>query len=143
MFYGEHEHTIDEKSRLTLPARFRHLLADGVVLVRGIEPSVDVYPRAAWEASLGRVAELDSFNRESRDMKRYVMHGVVMTELDRQGRVVIPPKHIEHAKLDRNVVVLGVQDHMEIWDRAGWAAYLQAIEGSVGDVAERVADRRS
>jgi MraZ protein len=142
MFYGEHEHTIDDKSRLTLPAKYRHALSDGVVLAKGIERSIEVYPRASWDANMARVAELDAFNRASRDMKRFVFTGVAMAELDRQGRVVLPPKLIEHAELAKDVVVLGVHDHVEIWDRAQWAAHLQAIEGSVGDVAERVADRR-
>jgi len=142
MFYGEHEHTIDEKSRVTLPAKFRHALADGVVLVRGIDGTVDVYPRATWEADMARIAELDALNRESRDMKRFVFTGATPAELDRQGRVVLPPKLAERADLGRDVVVLGVQDHIEIWNRARWARHLEAIEGSVGDVAERVADRR-
>jgi MraZ protein len=142
MFYGEHEHTIDDKSRVTLPAKFRHSLADGVVLVRGIDGTVDVYPRATWEANMTRIAGLDSLNRESRDMKRFVFTGATQTELDRQGRVVLPPKLAERADLGKEVVVLGVHDHIEIWNRATWAEHLQAIEGSVGDVAERVADRR-
>lgn len=142
MFYGEHEHTIDDKSRVTLPAKFRHSLADGVVLVRGIDGTVDVYPRATWEANMARIAELDSLNRESRDMKRFVFTGATQAELDRQGRVVLPPKLAERADLGKEVVVLGVHDHIEIWNRASWAEHLHAIEGSVGDVAERVADRR-
>lgn len=142
MFYGEHEHTIDEKNRLTLPARFRHALADGVVLARGLEHNIDVYPRASWDANVARIAELDSLSREAREMKRFVFTGVVVTELDRQGRVLVPPTLAAHAGLSREVVVAGVHDHIEIWDRAAWAAYLSAIEGSVADVAERLADRR-
>ena len=143
MFYGEHEHTVDDKSRLTLPAKYRHALAGGVVLARGIERSIDVYPRESWDANMARIAELDSLSREAREMKRYVFAGAAVAELDRQGRVLLPPHLVEHASLGKEVVVAGVHDHVEIWDRAGWAAHLQAIEGSVGDVAERVADRRS
>ncbi|HXG76684.1 MAG TPA: division/cell wall cluster transcriptional repressor MraZ [Gaiellaceae bacterium] len=143
MFYGEHEHTVDEKSRLTLPARYRHALADGVVLARGIERNVDVYPRESWEANVARIADLDSLTREAREMKRFVFAGAVPTELDRQGRVLLPPHLAAHAGLRKDVVVLGVHDHIEIWDRAEWAAHLSAIEGSASDVAERLADRRS
>jgi len=143
MFLGEHEHTVDDKSRVTLPAKFRHVLAGGVVLARGIEPSIEVYPRESWDAKMGRIAELDSLNRESRDIKRFVFAGAALAELDRQGRILVPPRLAEHARLGKEVVVVGVHDHIEIWDRAEWAAQLKAIEGSVGDVAERVADRRS
>ncbi|HXF97312.1 MAG TPA: division/cell wall cluster transcriptional repressor MraZ [Gaiellaceae bacterium] len=141
MFFGEYEHTIDEKSRLTLPARFRPELARGVVLTRGIDRNVDVYPREAWERNVARVAELDPFTREGRDMKRHAFVGATVTELDRQGRVVLPQRLVEYASLGREVVVLGVHDHLEVWDRDAWAAHASAIEGSVGDAAERLAAR--
>ena len=142
MFYGEYEHTVDEKNRLTLPARFRHALAGGVVLARGIERNIDVYPRESWDANVARIANLDSLTREAREMKRYVFAGAGVAELDRQGRVLVPPHLAEHAGLGKDVVVAGVHDHIEIWDRAQWAAHLRTIEGSAGDVAERLADKR-
>jgi transcriptional regulator MraZ len=143
MFYGKHEHTVDEKNRLTLPAKFRDALAAGVVLARGIDRNVDVYPRASWDASVARIAELDSLTREAREMKRYVFAGAAVAELDKQGRVLVPPDLLAHAALGKDVVVAGVHDHIEIWDRSHWADHVSAIEGSVGDVAERAADRRS
>jgi MraZ protein len=142
MFYGAYEHSVDEKSRLTLPARFRHSLAGGVVLARGIERNIDVFPSDTWHENTSRIAELDSLNREGRDMKRYVFAGAAVADLDRQGRVLIPPHLAEHAGVVKDVVVIGVHDHVEIWDRPAWAVHLSAIEGSAGDVAERLADRR-
>jgi MraZ protein len=143
MFYGEHDHALDEKHRLTLPARFRHALAGGVVLSRGIEKNIDVHPSDTWHEKVARIAELDSLNREARDMKRYVFAGAAATELDGQGRVLVPSHLVEHAQIEKDVVVIGVHDHVEIWDRAAWTAHLSAIEGSAGDVAERLADKRS
>jgi MraZ protein len=142
MFYGEYEHTVDEKNRLTLPARFRNALAGGVVLARGIEANIDVYPRESWDANVARIAELDSLTREAREMKRYVFAGAAVAELDRQGRVLVPPHLAEHAGIGKDVLIAGVHDHIEIWDRARWADHLRAIEGSAGDVAERLADKR-
>ena len=142
MFYGTHEHTIDEKNRLTLPAKFRDGLDGGVVLVRGIDGTVDVYPRRSWEASAERISALDSLTREAREMKRFVFAGANVTDLDKQGRVLVPPDLARHASLGRDVAVVGVDDHIEIWDRLQWASHVSAIEGSVGDVAERAADRR-
>ena len=142
MFYGEYEHTLDEKHRLTLPARFRHSLAGGVVLARGIERNIDVYPSDTWHENMARIAELDSLSREAREMKRYVFAGAAVAELDRQGRVLLPQHLGEHAGIGKDVVVAGVHDHVEIWDRAAWTAHLNAIEGSAGDVAERLADKR-
>jgi MraZ protein len=140
MFYGTHEHTIDEKNRLTLPARFRDALGGEVVLLRGIDRNVDVFPRASWDKSVERIAALDSLTREAREMKRYVFTGVTITDVDKQGRVVVPPDLV--SSLGKEVAVVGVHDHVEIWDRSKWASHLSAIEGSVGDVAERAADRR-
>ena len=143
MFYGEYEHTIDDKNRLTLPVRFRDALAEGVVLARGIEKSIDVYPRESWDANVERIAELDSLTREAREMKRFVFAGAAVTDLDKQGRVLVPPHLATHAGLSKEVVLAGVHDHIEIWDRSEWTTHLNAIEGSAGDVAERLADRRS
>jgi MraZ protein len=142
MFYGEYEHTIDDKNRLTLPARFRDDLEAGVVLARGIERNIEVYPRESWDANVARIAELDSLTREAREMKRFVFAGAAVTELDKQGRVIVPPQLAKHAGIDKDVVLAGVHDHIEVWDRAEWRTHLGAIEGSAGDVAERLADKR-
>jgi transcriptional regulator MraZ len=142
MFYGEYEHTVDEKNRLTLPVRFRYELAEGVVLARGIERNIDVYPRGSWDANVARIAELDSLTREAREMKRFVFAGATVSELDKQGRVLVPPHLVTHAGIAKEVVLAGVHDHIEIWDRSEWTTHLSAIEGSAGDVAERLADKR-
>jgi MraZ protein len=143
MFYGAHEHTVDDKNRVTLPAKFRDAFGRGVVLAKGIDRNIDVYPRASWEASMSRIAALDPLTREAREMKRYFFAAASAAELDKQGRVVIPADLSAHAGIGKDVVVAGVHDHVEIWDRAQWADHVSAIEGSVGDVAERAADRRS
>ena len=143
MLLGEFEHTIDDKNRLTLPARFRQAFADGVVLTRGMDGCLYVYPRSDWEASVeGRLAELDPLSRETRLMQRYFFSGAAEDELDKQGRVTVPTALIEHAKLGREVVVAGVRDHLEIWDRAQWREHLREIEGSAEHVAERLATQR-
>ena len=91
MLLGEYEHTIDDKNRLTLPARFRQSFADGVVVTRGIEPCLAVYTRGGWEDFVSsRLAGLDRFSREARDMRRYLFSATVEAELDKQGRVTLP-----------------------------------------------------
>jgi MraZ protein len=143
MFYGEYEHTLDEKSRLTLPARFRHALAGGVVLTRGLDRNIDVFPRESWDASVARIAGLDSLTREAREMKRHVFAGASPAELDRQGRILVPPHLVAHAGLEKDVVIAGVHERIEIWDRAEWEARVRANEGSAADVAERLAKSSS
>ncbi len=143
MFLGEYEHTIDEKNRLTLPARFRSAFADGLVVTRGWDRCLDAYARRDWEALVARrLGELNPLSGEARQMRRFVFAGATDGELDRQGRVMIPNHLLAHAGLGREVVVAGVHDHLEIWDRAAWRAHLNEIEGSAEDVAERLAARR-
>src|SRR5919199_5218090 len=143
MLLGEYEHTIDEKNRLTLPARFRQAFAGGVVLSRGMDGCLYAYPRESWEESVQpRLDELDPLSREGRMMQRFFYSGAAEGELDRQGRVVVPASLAAHAKLDRDVVIAGVRDHLEIWDRDSWRTHLREIEGSAEHVAERLATGR-
>jgi MraZ protein len=140
MLLGEYEHTIDDKNRITLPARFRQEFADGVVVTRGIDPCLAVYTREDWERFVSaQLDELNPFSREARQMRRYIFSAATEGDLDRQGRVTLPAALMKYAKLERDVVVAGVQDHVEIWDRSAWRAQLEDVEGSAELVAERLA----
>ncbi len=143
MLLGEYEHTIDDKNRLTLPAKFRQAFGGGVVLTRGMEGCVNAYPRQDWEELVnGRLGELDPLSREGRALARYFFAGASDGELDRQGRVTLTPALIEHARLGREVVVAGVRDHLEIWSRDAWRTHLTDVEGSAEHAAERLAAQR-
>jgi MraZ protein len=143
VFLGEYEHTIDDKNRLTLPARFREAFSGGLVVTRGMDRCLAVYTRAGWEQFVEvRLEGLDPFSREARQMSRFVFSGAAESEPDRQGRVMVPPALIKHARLGRDVVVAGVRDHVEIWDRGVWRKHLEEVEGSAELVAERLAAQR-
>jgi MraZ protein len=144
MLLGEHEHTIDDKNRLTLPSRFRQSFADGVVVTRGIEPCLAVYTPDGWDEFVSsRLAGLDRFSREARDMRRYLFSGTVEAELDKQGRVTLPAGLIAQAQLGREVLVAGVGDYLEVWDRDAWRTHLEDVERRAEVVAERLAARDS
>jgi MraZ protein len=143
MLLGEYEHTIDDKSRLTLPARFRQSFTEGVIVSRGLDGCLYAYPRADWTRAIeARLAELDPLSKEGRRLQRYFYSGAAEGELDKQGRIGIPAALLEHAQLVRDVVVAGVHDHLEIWDRAAWRRELAEVEGSAEHVAERLAAKR-
>jgi MraZ protein len=143
MLLGAHEHTLDDKNRLTLPAKFRAAFAGGVVVTRGMDGCLYAYRREDWDALVEtRLATLDPLSQEGRRMQRFFFSGAAEVEPDRQGRVMIPAALIEHAGLGRDVVVAGVRDHLEIWDRAKWREELNEVEGSAEDVAERLATKR-
>jgi MraZ protein len=139
MLLGAYEHTIDDKNRLTLPAKFRDAFADGVVLTRGMDGCLYAYTRARWERMAETIGGLDDLSREGRVMKRFFFSAAAVDEPDRQGRVVVPAPLAQHAGLARDVVVAGVYDHVEIWDRAKWDDQLRQVEGSAEDVARRLA----
>ena len=143
MLLGEYEHTLDDKNRLTLPARFRQAFLEGIVVTRGMDGCLFAYTREAWESMVGsRLATLNTLSKEGRRMQRFFFSGATEAELDKQGRVGLPAALLEHAKLGRDVVVAGVHDHLEIWDRAAWRRELAEVEGSAEHVAERLAAQR-
>ena len=140
MLLGEYEHTIDDKNRLTLPAKFREDFAGGVVVTRGLEGCLSAYPREQWERLVDSWLDpLSPFSKESRQMHRYYYAGASEDKPDKQGRVTIPGALLEHAGLEREVVVAGVGDRVEIWDRGSWRKQLKEVEGSAEHVAERLA----
>ena len=141
MLLGEHDHTLDDKHRLTLPAKLREQLGDEVVITRGLDGCLSVYSRASFEVLAERMGTLDPLSRETRKLQRYFFTGAPPVELDKAGRMVIPAKLLESAGIQREVTVVGVYDHLEIWDRAKWRGEMREAEGSAEDVAERLANR--
>lgn len=143
MFYGTYDHTIDEKGRLTLPARFRDALADGVVIAKGLDSNVDVYPRSGWDTLVeSRIANLDPLAPETRQLRRFFFAGAEHDTMDKQGRVLVPQHHRDAGGLGRDVVIAGVFDHLEVWSREAWAEQQKGVDGSASDVAQRVAHER-
>lgn len=143
MLLGEYAHTLDDKNRLTLPAKFRDSFVDGGIVTRGLDGCLYLFARQQWEDLVsGRFSEFDPLLEETRLMNRYFFSGAAEAEPDKQGRINVPPALIEHARLGREVVVAGVHDHLEIWDRAAWREHLKQVEGSAQHVAERLAAKR-
>ena len=142
MLLGEYEHTLDDKNRLTLPAKFRRVFEDGCVVARGFDGCLSAWTPEGWASyQESTLSTLNLLSREQRQLHRYLISGATDMTPDRQGRVLIPPTLLAHAKLGRDVVVAGVNDHLEIWDRDAWRRELSEVEGSAEDVAERLAQR--
>jgi MraZ protein len=143
MFLGEFEHLVDEKNRLTLPAKFREALADGVVVTRGMDGCLSAYPLDRWHALVqSRLGSLDPLSQDDRMMQRYFYSAAVEAKPDKQGRIMLPAALVEHGKLGREVIVAGVYDHLEIWDRTAWRKQIADVEGRAEHVAERLAAKR-
>lgn len=133
MFLGEYEHTIDSKGRMALPARFRVQLDSGAVISKGMGSCLSVYTMDRWNEKSDEQAAGKS-EAELRDFERRIFPSASIVELDAQGRLVIPAKLRSYAKLESDVTVAGVHDHVEIWDRATWQAYQKQLDERGTDV---------
>jgi MraZ protein len=137
LLLGESIQKLDAKNRVTLPARFREHFADGVVITKGFDRCLFVFNPQGWESFAdAQLSRLDSFSRRARQVSRFLYGGAWETELDRQGRAMLPPMHLEHAGLERDIVVAGLRDRLEIWNLDAWRSEQSASDGSVEDVAE-------
>ncbi len=138
MFFGTHTPRLDEKGRLFLPAKFRDELADGLVVTRGQEHCLYVWPRAEVARITERLREAPVTNKAARDYVRMFSSGASEETPDKQGRVTIPPVLRSWAALDRDVVVIGAMTRLEIWDAAAWQAYSEAQAESFAELSEEV-----
>lgn len=127
MFMGEFTHAIDEKGRLTIPAKFRQELAQGAVVTRGFEKHLLMYTKEAFARMTARTRSLSPTDPNHRALLRMQFSGASEAEPDKQGRILVPPFLREYAELDGECVIVGVGDFIEVWSRAGWDAQLQDI----------------
>lgn len=136
MFMGEYNHSIDTKGRIIVPAKFREELGETFVVTLGLDGCLFLYPASEWEAFVVQLKQLPG-NRQARQLQRYFLAGAVNCEVDKQGRILIPAKLREHARLEKEVVFVGVLGKIEIWSREQWDA-----NNDFGDV-EAIAENMS
>jgi MraZ protein len=128
VFTGEYRHSVDDKGRVAVPAKFRAQIEDGAVVSRWLDACLAIHTRAGWEQLATKVAGLPITDAGSRLFQRYVFAGAFEAELDRQGRVVVPAYLREWAALEGEAVIVGSRDHAEIWAPARWDDYRRALE---------------
>ncbi len=140
MFMGEFQHSIDEKGRLTVPAKFRELLGASFVVTRGLDQCLFVYPMDEWAVMEKKLKALPLMKADARAFTRFFFSGATECELDKQGRVNLPGKLCEYAKLTKECVVLGVSTRVEIWSKHTWEQYFSQSEEAFNDIAEKLVD---
>ncbi|MFD2170829.1 division/cell wall cluster transcriptional repressor MraZ [Tumebacillus lipolyticus] len=140
MFMGEFQHSIDEKGRLIVPAKFREGLGASFVITRGLDNCLFVYPRSEWETIESKLKSLPFTRADARAFSRFFFSGATECDLDKQGRANIPPNLREYAKLHRDCVVIGVSGRVEIWAKEVWEAYAEHAADTFGEIAEKLVD---
>jgi MraZ protein len=139
VFLGEFEHTIDDKGRVAVPARFREEISEGLVLTRGFERCLQVFPKAVWQSLAQRISGLSLGSEEARNLRRLLFSGAAEVDFDRQGRILIPQNLREYAGLNEQVVIAGLNTHFELWSRENWDNVLNTLDSSAGAIAEHLA----
>jgi MraZ protein len=138
-FRGTFDYTLDAKNRLTVPARFRAVLADGVVMAKSTEPCVQLWVPADYESVTSTaLSSLNPLSPDARKLRRFFSANSHDTELDSAGRIGFPPFLLEHASLDKDVVVTGAADCLEVWDRAAWNAYNDQLAAEADEITSRL-----
>lgn len=143
MLIGEYRHVIDDKNRLSLPAKFRKETGKKIVITSGLDSCLFIFTMKSWEEITKRLSSPDSsmLSADSRSFNRYLLGGAVEIEVDSLGRMLIPEYLADRAKLGRNVVIVGVRERAEIWDEARWDAYRAEIEGKANALSEKLAEK--
>lgn len=140
MFMGEYRHNTDSKGRIIVPVRFREELGSTVILTKGLDGCITVYTQAQWEEILNQLRKLPNTKKESRMYIHMLTARAAECEFDGQGRILLPQPLMEDAGIDKECVVIGVADHVEIWSRPKWEAYYANASASFEEVAEQLTE---
>lgn len=140
MFIGEFHHTIDDKGRMIIPAKFREELGTTFIVTRGLDKCLFVYPEEEWKQLEQKLKSLPFTKKDARAFTRFFFSGATECELDRQGRVNISQTLRNYASLEKECVVIGVSNRVEIWSKNNWEEYFAQSEESFSEIAEGIFD---
>jgi MraZ protein len=138
MFIGEYQHSIDPKKRLAVPSKFRTELKNKVVVTRGLDKCLFVYPMKAWEELASKLGTMPVGEATTRSFVRLMLAGAIDCEIDKQGRILLPDYLKDYAGLDKNVVIAGLYNRLEIWDETRWNEYKKSAENNSQEIAEQL-----
>jgi len=140
MLMGQYEHTIDAKGRVIIPAKFREELGEKFVLTKGLDNCLFVYSLEEWKNIEAKLKTLPLTKKDARAFTRFFLAGAVECEIDKQGRILIPGNLREHAKIEKDVIFIGVSTRVEIWSKEVWKEYSNNTDVSFEEIAEHLDD---
>lgn len=141
MLMGEFHHTIDEKNRLIVPAKFREELGNSFVVTRGLEGCLFAYPIVEWNNIVSKLKTLPFTKKDARSFSRFFLSGATITEFDKQGRINIASPLVHYADLKKNCVIVGVNERLEIWAEERWNQFITDNEEDLSEIAEHLFDK--
>ena len=140
MFIGEYQHSIDDKGRLAVPAKFRSALAKGAIVTKGLENCLFLFSKEEWKKLAEKITKLPVSQANSRAFQRFMLGSAMDVETDKQGRIIIPEYLRHYANLTKKAVVVGLYGRLEIWDEDKWIQYRQNTEKESSDISEQIAE---
>ncbi len=138
MLIGEYTHTLDEKKRISLPVKFRKELGGEVVITPGLDKCLFVFPISEWEKISSKLSDTSILQKDPRSFNRHFFGQASVVDIDSNGRILLPERLKEKAGLGKNVVFIGVQSRVEMWDETTWIQYRDEIEKGADDLAEKL-----
>jgi len=142
MFYGEHEHSIDNKGRLIIPSKFREAVKEYDIhkfyITRGLDKCLFLFTENEWKAQEGKFKSISFTRPEARKFNRLFFSGASEIECDKQGRILVPKYLKDFAGIKRDVMIIGVSNRIEIWSREVWKGYYESSKESFEDIAEKM-----
>jgi len=138
MFMGEYHHNIDDKGRIIIPSKFRYELGEKFIITRGLEKCLFIYSMNEWNNIVSRLKSLPFTKKDARDFIRFFLSGAAECEFDKQGRINITSPLVSYADLNKEVVIIGANDRLEVWSKEGWNKFFLDNEDKLADIAEHL-----
>ena len=135
---GEYRHSIDEKKRIIIPSRFREELKDTFVITRGIENCLFIYSLEEWKKITDKLETLPFTKKDARQFIRFFLSGATEAQFDKQGRIVITTPLLEYAKIEKDCVIIGAGERLEIWSENAWNNFFNEASTNMSDIAENL-----
>lgn len=137
MFMGEFHHSIDEKGRIIIPSKLREGLKENFIITRGLDGCLFIYPKEEWDNVINKYKELPD-TKEKRQFMRIFLSGASVCEYDKMGRINVPKPLIEYAKLEKDCIIIGVDERLELWSKDIWDNFINSNEEAMSNIADKL-----
>jgi MraZ protein len=140
MFLGEYRHNLDAKGRMSVPVKFRSDLGSSAIVTKGLDSCLFLYPKGEWEIMAQKIAQLPIANSSARAFARTMLSGAMEVEIDKFGRALLPTYLRDYAGIEGDMVVAGVFNRVEIWDKEKWQKYTSETDQNSSEIADKLSE---